>query len=104
MADTKPTAPATPTLDWDAALKHFKAVQEKVFSFLGKPGHNPYLHWNKTTSGALDTGAKLEKAIESGNRSAELHKAVLAYQFAPPTVDNDTVKIGIVPSETPAKG
>lgn len=83
MATPTPTPTNTPPqLDWDKANKHLTAIKEKVMSYAGKAGMNPYMWWDKS-------GAALEAALEAGDKTPELHTAITKLAFAEPKVPSD---------------
>jgi hypothetical protein len=78
---TEPTKPSesTKTINWSEAEKHLTTIKEKIMSFAGKSGHNPYLWW-------AEHGQELETAMKATTRDETLHKKVLALKFEVPTV------------------
>jgi len=84
MATNPPSNnPPTPApLDWDKATKHLEAIKEKVMSYAGKAGMNPYMWWD-------EHGEHLQVALESGPKTPELHAMIMKFAFAEPKVPTD---------------
>lgn len=84
MATNPPTStPAAPApLDWDKATKHLEAIKEKVMSYAGKAGMNPYMWWD-------EHGELLESKLKAGDKTPELHAMIMKFAFAEPKVPAD---------------
>lgn len=73
------SAPRSAELDWDAALSNLKNVENHSLQFEGKKGHNPHFDRKKRTG-------PLRARYDKGERTEELHRAMLALNKQDPTV------------------
>ena len=65
-------------IDWNIAEQHLASFKEKIFSFVGKAGYNPYIWWSIT-------GAKYaEEKLKAGHKTLNLYNTILALQYSPP--------------------
>ena len=62
----------TPQLNWQVADNHINRLRESLEEFMGKPGMNPFIWWNKNV-------VPLQTAMSNPrNRTPELYQMILA--------------------------
>lgn len=75
MADEKQVV-----LDWKVAEEYLKTIEDKVMSYKGKEGYNPFV-WLR------DKGVnKIREKLNKGVKLPEIHQAIMSLKFSTPWV------------------
>ena len=84
---------SSPSLDWDAAKSHIENVENYLKEFAGKPEHNPFT-WH-----AMNV-SPLKDRLERGEKTPELHAAIMGLKKTPPLAKVPTIEGVTTPSKT----
>lgn len=77
----EPTKQPEPVkLDWPGAEAYLKQVKDKIFSYTGQLGMNPYIWWRD------NDGPEIEKALAENSRDPGLHSKIMSLRFSEPKV------------------
>lgn len=80
----EPTKPAEPVkLDWPGAEAYLKSIKDKIFSYTGQLGMNPYIWWRD------NGGLEIEDALKKNSRDPGLHAKIMSLRFSEPKVNQE---------------
>lgn len=93
MAETpkSPVVTSTPSaIDWNKAEEKVSQIHNHLKGFEGKPGHNPFMYYNKFVKPLVD------RYVTGQERTAELYNQIMSLKVEAPTVDKFPVEIGAI--------